>query len=247
MDNASAPRTNVFLVEDSAPIRARLSEMLGNLAGVTIVGEAGSPASAIDGILRTQPDSVVLDLHLDGGTGIEVLRRTCPVAPHIVFIMLTNHSGSRNTARSACKTARRISSTNRPNSARSRKSLPAWAECTDRGIFNEHKKGGYHANYCGLTRCSGTPEFECPAFHRWLRASRPGFRHVPDLRVARAVHSGRAGAARNRPAKFHHQPQAPAQARRLPIPHGQRVAVDLSRCAPAFSRAACCTTTAASK
>jgi DNA-binding NarL/FixJ family response regulator len=86
------PHTNVFLVEDSAPIRARLAEMLGNLAGVTIVGEAESPASAIDGILRTQPDSVVLDLHLTGGTGIEVLRKVCPVAPQIVFIMLTNHS-----------------------------------------------------------------------------------------------------------------------------------------------------------
>src|SRR5690348_16297772 len=91
MDTA-VPRTNVFLVEDSAPIRARLSEMLESMAGVKVVGEAASPASAIDGILRTQPDSVVLDLHLTGGTGIEVLRKVCPVAPQIVFIMLTNHS-----------------------------------------------------------------------------------------------------------------------------------------------------------
>ena len=65
--------------------------MLGAVEGVSIVGEAESPAAAIDGILRTQPDSVVLDMHLTGGTGIEVLRKVCPVAPHIVFIMLTNH------------------------------------------------------------------------------------------------------------------------------------------------------------
>ena len=91
MDNA-ATRTNVFLVEDSAPIRARLCEMLGSISGVTVIGEAESPASAIDGILRTQPDSVILDLHLTGGTGIEVLRKVCPLAPQIVFIMLTNHS-----------------------------------------------------------------------------------------------------------------------------------------------------------
>jgi DNA-binding NarL/FixJ family response regulator len=87
----SEHRTNVFLVEDSASIRSRLSEMLGAVEGVSIVGEAESPAAAIDGILRTQPDSVVLDMHLTGGTGIEVLRKVCPVAPHIVFIMLTNH------------------------------------------------------------------------------------------------------------------------------------------------------------
>jgi DNA-binding NarL/FixJ family response regulator len=41
--------------------------------------------------LRTRPDSVVLDIRLTGGSGIEVLRKVCPVAPDIVFIMLTNH------------------------------------------------------------------------------------------------------------------------------------------------------------
>jgi DNA-binding NarL/FixJ family response regulator len=88
---AAHTHTNVFLVEDSAPIRARIAEMLGNVDGVVIVGEAATPASAIDGILRTRPDSVVLDIQLIGGSGIEVLRKVCPVAPDIVFIMLTNH------------------------------------------------------------------------------------------------------------------------------------------------------------
>jgi two-component system response regulator DevR len=91
MDAPPTRHTNVFLVEDSAPIRARLVELLCNVAGVEIVGEADTPASAIDGILRTHPDTVVLDIRLTGGSGIEVLRRVCPVAPEIVFIMLTNH------------------------------------------------------------------------------------------------------------------------------------------------------------
>ena len=91
MQAAHTQRTSVFLVEDSAPIRARLAEMLRDMQGVAIVGEAATPASAIDGILRTHPDSVVLDIQLIGGTGIEVLRKVCPLAPDIVFIMLTNH------------------------------------------------------------------------------------------------------------------------------------------------------------
>ena len=92
MELAHAHRTKVFLVEDSASIRARLTEMLVSMAGVTIVGEAETPASAIDGILLTHPDSVVLDIQLLGGSGIEVLRKICPIAPHIVFIVLTNHA-----------------------------------------------------------------------------------------------------------------------------------------------------------
>jgi len=91
METARTDRTNVFLVEDSAPIRARLAEMLNDVQGVAIVGEAETPASAIEGILRTHPDSVVLDIQLIGGSGIDVLRKVRSVNPGIVFIMLTNH------------------------------------------------------------------------------------------------------------------------------------------------------------
>lgn len=91
MDSARTDRTNVFLVEDSVPIRTRLAEMLGAIEGVSIVGEADAPESAIAGIMRTRPHSVVLDIQLIGGSGIEVLRKVRSVAPDIVFIMLTNH------------------------------------------------------------------------------------------------------------------------------------------------------------
>ena len=114
----SEHRTNVFLVEDSASIRSRLSEMLGAVEGVSIVGEAESPAAAIDGILRTQPDSVVLDMHLTGGTGIEVLRKVCPVAPHIV-LSCSRTTRSRGTAKCACNRVPRTFSTSRRNSTRS--------------------------------------------------------------------------------------------------------------------------------
>jgi two-component system response regulator DevR len=92
METARTDRTNVFLVEDSAPIRMRLAEMLGAIDGVSIVGEADAPASAIEGILRTHPDSVVLDIQLTGGSGIEVLRKVRSIDSGIVFIMLTNHA-----------------------------------------------------------------------------------------------------------------------------------------------------------
>ncbi len=90
MDTACT-RSNVFIVEDSPAIRVRLVEMLGNIEGVDVVGEADSPAAAIEGILRTRPHSVVLDIHLAGGSGIDVLRRIHPVEPDIVFIVVTNH------------------------------------------------------------------------------------------------------------------------------------------------------------
>src|SRR5712691_7011102 len=84
-------RTKAFIVEDSPSIRERLSGLLGEVKGVSIVGEAATPQAAVEGILRTRPDVVVLDIHLTGGSGIEVLRRVRPEAPGVVFIVLTNH------------------------------------------------------------------------------------------------------------------------------------------------------------
>lgn len=84
-------RSKVFIVEDSAPIRKRLGELLGEIEGVDVVGEAESPSAAIAGILSTSPNWVVLDFQLLGGTGVDVLRAVRPKAPEINFIVLTNH------------------------------------------------------------------------------------------------------------------------------------------------------------
>jgi DNA-binding NarL/FixJ family response regulator len=82
---------NVFIVEDSASIRERLAAMLGSIEGVTVIGQADTPGEALEGILRTRPDSVVLDLHLIGGSGLDVLRRAHTQTPDTVFIVLTNY------------------------------------------------------------------------------------------------------------------------------------------------------------
>jgi DNA-binding NarL/FixJ family response regulator len=84
--------TQVFIVDDSTSIRLRLNDLLRRMGDVAVVGEAGSASAAVDGILRTRPDSVLLDLNLMGKSGIDVLRAIHPQAPDIIFVVLTNHS-----------------------------------------------------------------------------------------------------------------------------------------------------------
>jgi len=81
----------VFLVDDSAPIRERLKELLGQAPGVQIVGEADNAAAAVQGILTTRPRFVVLDYKLQQGTGLDVLRAVADIERDTVFIVLTNH------------------------------------------------------------------------------------------------------------------------------------------------------------
>ena len=83
--------TNVFIVDDSVSIRVRLAQMLGGIPDVKVVGEAGSASEAVAGILRTHPDSVLLDLNLMGSTGLDVMRKVRPQAPGVAFVVLTNH------------------------------------------------------------------------------------------------------------------------------------------------------------
>jgi DNA-binding NarL/FixJ family response regulator len=79
----------VFIVEDSPSIRGRLVELLGEIDGVCVVGEAQSPAEALAGIRQTQPHCVILDLQLIGGSGVDVLRAVHPASPEIAFVVLT--------------------------------------------------------------------------------------------------------------------------------------------------------------
>ena len=87
----SAAVHKVFVVEDSPSVRRRLIELLGEMEGVAVVGEAEMPQEAITGIFRTLPDCVVLDFRLVGGTALDVLHAVHPALPDVAFIVLTNH------------------------------------------------------------------------------------------------------------------------------------------------------------
>ncbi|HSV34976.1 MAG TPA: response regulator transcription factor [Ramlibacter sp.] len=82
----------VFLADDSALIRARVAAMLG-APSMVIVGQAETPRDCIEGILATRPDVVVLDVQLEGGQGLEVLRAVHPAVPGIAFVVFSNNSG----------------------------------------------------------------------------------------------------------------------------------------------------------
>ena len=89
----SAPSIlTVFLADDSLPIRLRVAAMLGGRA-IEVVGEAATPQASIDGILATRPDVVVLDVQLEGGSGMQVLQAVRAEAPGIGFVVFSNNSG----------------------------------------------------------------------------------------------------------------------------------------------------------
>ncbi len=84
--------TRVFLADDSAMIRRRVAEMLESRDSA-IVGQAGTPVESISGILASRPDVVVLDIQLEGGSGLQVLQAVRKAAPGVAFVVFSNNAG----------------------------------------------------------------------------------------------------------------------------------------------------------
>jgi DNA-binding NarL/FixJ family response regulator len=81
----SAPR--VFLVDDHQMFRAGVRAELGD--SVEVLGEAADVESAVRGIRATDPEVVLLDVHLPGGGGRAVLETIKPERPDVVFLALS--------------------------------------------------------------------------------------------------------------------------------------------------------------
>ena len=80
-------RTSVVVVDDHAVFR---SGVRAELAGaVDVVGEAADVAEAVAVVRARRPDVVLLDVHLPGGGGVEVLRQVHATEPEIRFLALS--------------------------------------------------------------------------------------------------------------------------------------------------------------
>ena len=95
-DNAphahGATRTEVFIVDDVPSMRERLRELVSEVPDVDVVGDAGTPADAIAGILAKRPACVLLDYQLDRRHRASTCCAPCTAhAPGTVFVVLTNH------------------------------------------------------------------------------------------------------------------------------------------------------------
>ncbi|KDN85136.1 LuxR family transcriptional regulator [Kitasatospora cheerisanensis KCTC 2395] len=71
----------MVLVDDHRMFRTGVRAEIGRTdeTGIDVVGEADDVESAVRVVAETRPDVVLLDVHLPGGGGVEVLRRSAGV------------------------------------------------------------------------------------------------------------------------------------------------------------------------
>ena len=85
-------KINVFLLDDHEIVRRGVRELLEAEPDITVVGEAGSAASALARIPAVKPDVAVLDVRLPDGDGVSVCREIRSRMPEVACLMLTSFS-----------------------------------------------------------------------------------------------------------------------------------------------------------
>ncbi|MEO3799048.1 response regulator transcription factor [Nonomuraea sp. B1E8] len=79
--------TRVLIVDDHRLFRSGVRAELGD--SIDVVGEAEDVDSAVKAIAELQPDVVLLDVHMPGGGGQEVLRRVLGSGSQVRFLALS--------------------------------------------------------------------------------------------------------------------------------------------------------------
>ncbi len=80
----------ILIVDDSALIIERLLAMLNGLGSVKDITTASNYREAVAALTETKVDIAILDIHLTGKNGIELLKFIVKNYPQIKVVMLSN-------------------------------------------------------------------------------------------------------------------------------------------------------------
>ena len=88
----TAAPIRVLLVDDHEVVRRGLQAILERNVEITVVGEAGTVAGAVQEAERVRPDVVVMDLRLPDGSGVDACRQVRAQDENVKVLILTSHA-----------------------------------------------------------------------------------------------------------------------------------------------------------
>lgn len=78
-----------MLVDDHAPVRQSIRQLIELAGGYEIVGEAGDGSEAVAEVDRTKPDVVLLDVNMPGMSGVDATREIKATHPEVKILALS--------------------------------------------------------------------------------------------------------------------------------------------------------------
>ncbi len=84
-------KTKILLVDDHPLVREWLANLIEQQSDLQICGEASSATQALEKVKATKPNIVIVDLSLEGGSGMELIKTLKADHPETVSLVLSMH------------------------------------------------------------------------------------------------------------------------------------------------------------
>lgn len=93
MTEASAPtlKRRILIVDDHPVVRAGLGATLSRQPDLAVCAEAGSLSEAAGLLLEKAPDLLLVDLDLEDGNGLDLIREALAMRPDLPCLVLSTH------------------------------------------------------------------------------------------------------------------------------------------------------------
>jgi DNA-binding NarL/FixJ family response regulator len=92
--NAKKNPTRVLIVDDHPLLRKGVSQLIDQEKDLAVVGEAEDAQKAITAIEETKPDIALIDITLNGASGIELVKNVKSRFPKLKMLVLSMHDES---------------------------------------------------------------------------------------------------------------------------------------------------------
>jgi len=86
-----AEKSKIFLIDDHPLVREWLANLINQQPDLAICGEAGDKAQAMQLIGAVRPDIAIVDISLEGGSGLELIKEFRTILPELIVIVLSMH------------------------------------------------------------------------------------------------------------------------------------------------------------
>ena len=84
-------KQRVFLVDDHPLVREWLTALINGQPDLVVCGQAADAPGALSAVAALQPDVAIVDLSLDGGSGLDLIKDLRIHAPSAVILVLSMH------------------------------------------------------------------------------------------------------------------------------------------------------------
>lgn len=84
-------KQRILLVDDHATVREGFAELINHSPDLQVCGEAKTAAEAMEAVARLKPNLAVVDLSLQGGSGLDLIKNLKVLYPLLPMLVVSMH------------------------------------------------------------------------------------------------------------------------------------------------------------